>query len=368
MRATTVLLACSLVACDRAHEPLGSVEQPVIYGADDREEVVSLEADDPVREVGIAAVAAMVPTQQIQTVDGRVELTGPTLHDDRALCEGARFAEQPVVAHCSAVLVGDDLVLTAGHCAKLCSQTSIVFGVYYVDAGVLRQLASEDVFDCVDVVADTQVAGGVDVAWLRLDRPAGRRPVAPSFDSVDVGDALALVSFPAGVPMKVDLGGIVTHLGEGLFTTSHDAFQSSSGGPLLDERGRLVGILGAGAPDLTETPEGCYEPLVASSDPADGVERATSVERAWEELCDARTCVVEEAEDGCSMGSAPGSARCPSALLLALLWMRRSRRHTNEIPTPIAAAITLTMMSFIASLCCFFSSSPSRCPGGENRR
>jgi hypothetical protein len=329
MRWAILFLAGPLVACDRAWENLGSVEQPVIYGADDRVEIVSLEADDPVREVGIAAVAAMVPRDRISPVDGRIELAGPSWGDDRALCEGVRFADQPVVAHCSAVLMGDDLVLTAGHCAKLCSQTRIVFGAFYDASGLLHDLASGDVFDCVDVVLDTQVAGGVDFAWLRLDRPTGRLPATPSSAPVRIGEALALVGFPGGVPMKADFGGTVTSLGEGIFTTSHDAFESSSGGPLLDKLGRVVGVLGAGAPDLIETAEGCYEPLVASADPAHGIERSTSVDRALRELCERATCASEDGPHGCSIGSAPASGRWQFVVWIAALFARRGRRNAR---------------------------------------
>jgi hypothetical protein len=333
MRLALVPVVCCLIACGHPSERIGSAEQPVIYGADDRVEIASLHPDDPIRATGVAQVAAMVPSNQVHSIDDVVNLSGPTWADDRELCDGVAFADQPVLAHCTAVLLGDDLVLTAGHCAKLCSSSKIVFGVYYDEPGALHPIASSDVYDCADVIVDTW-SPGVDFAWLRLDRAVSgaERPATARLSPPPPGEALALVSFPGGIPMKADLGGCVTTPGEGIFYTSHDAFQSSSGAPLLDELGQVVGVLAGGAPDLVATPEGCNEPLVIDSD--DGVERATIFANALRGLCEPIAsdplCAAhgydgppDEAVGGCSL-AADSESRSHGWLLIAS-WLACAR-------------------------------------------
>jgi hypothetical protein len=292
------IVACACAGVDDAAEPVADTAQPAIYGDDDRVEVFALDAVDPARAVALDAVAAMVPAAQLRIEQAAVSVDGPSFGDAHALCEGVRFAEQPVIAACSAVLVDDDLVLTAGHCARLCSVSRIVFGLHYDAPAALRAIMPEDVFDCVDVVADQIAADGVDVAWLRLDRPVGpeRRPAQLRLDSPRVDEPLTLLGFPMGIPMKADAGGGVTRVDGDVFFTTHDAFEGSSGGPLLDAAGEVIGVLGGGAADLVTTAEGCAVPLRLP--PAPGDERSTVVTRALEELC-----AAEPHEPLCCTGS-----------------------------------------------------------------
>ena len=224
----------------------------VIYGDDDRVEIADLD-DDEIRAAA-ARVAALVVDEPMQSWG-----------EEQQLCDSVRFAEQPVVARCGAVLMDADLVLTAGHCARMCSLSRIVFG-------------DDDSYACTDVVAD-HIADDVDFAWLRLDRPVlGIEPALARREPASIGESLTLLSFPGGIPMKADQGGVVTSRGEASFRTNHDAFAGSSGGPLLDATGAVVGILGGGAPDFVETPAGCFEPFVIDAD--DGLERATDTATA----------------------------------------------------------------------------------------
>jgi len=346
----SLLLAPALAACGPGDESLGVARQRAIYGADDRVEVRSLDEADPARAVAFEAVAALVPLAQLRKTESGVNITGPTWAEERNLCDDVRFAQQPVVARCSAVLVDDDLVLTAGHCARLCSVTRIVFGVLYESPSTLRPLTDDDVFACVDVVADETTGDGVDFAWLRLDRPVGpaRRPVALRLVPPSPGESLALIGFPAGVPMKADHGGVVTGAGDGVFFTSHDAFHSSSGGPLLDDAGRLIGILGGGAPDLVLTARGCNAPVDATS--LGGVERSTAIAPALARLCGSAPCdplCRHEAEarncdgtgegadqrEGCTVDGTAGHRRQgPSAWLAVFAGLAVERRRRRQDP------------------------------------
>lgn len=339
--AGALLSSCLAFACSEAPAPLGTGAQPIVYGDDDRSEVFTLQEAEPAYDVATRSVLAMVPRGNIVEVGGHVELKGPTWMEDRGLCPGVRFGEQPAFAACSAVLVDDDLVLTAAHCALLCSESRLVFGAYYDAPDHLHSIDASDVFDCVDVLADTKT-GSLDFAWLRLDRPVGpeREPARLRSTRPTVGERLTLVGFPSGIPMKVDAGGIVSDVSDGVFHTSNDAFEGSSGSPLLDELGRVTGILAGGARDLALTGDGCYAPTTVDGS-APGMERASSAGAALAALCDETTDTSLCPRDGeggpaespgaCSFGpiTPSGSKAWPGVLVLCLSGRRRRRARRN---------------------------------------
>jgi hypothetical protein len=327
-------LACSLlVACDDEPAPLASEAQPIVYGEDDRVEVFAVDPDDPAAGLARRSVVAMVPRDRLVEHGGRLELTGPTWTEDRDLCPGVRFGDEPAIASCSAVLAGDDLVLTAGHCAALCASSKLVFGFYYDAPDALHPLEPSDVFDCVDVLADRHGEAD-DFAWLRLDRPAGpsHAPAPLRSEPPAAGEHVTLVGFPSGLPMKIDAGGSVSDAGGDLFHTSSDAFEGSSGSPLLDDDGLLLGVLGGGARDLEPTSDGCNVPVVADG-ATPGVERASNVAVALDALCDERPdeplCGADgdppAPSPGCSVEApaAPRGAMAPFVLALVLSFARR---------------------------------------------
>jgi hypothetical protein len=261
----------------------GIARDEVIYGDDDRVEMFELAPGEPTFEIGTSAVAAMVKHAAVKEQGEEVWLDGPAWGDEQGLCADVRFGAQPVAAACTAVAVTGDLVLTAGHCARLCSQTRFVFGWWYDGPGQLRRLTDDDIYDCVDVVVDEVDDTDVDYAWLRLDRPRAAGPtVTLRLDAPAPDEHVALVSFPSGIPMKGDRGGRVTATGDRVFTASLDAFGGSSGGPVLDDDGAVLGVLGGGAADLTLTEEGCVVPTVLSHG---GMERATTSSVALDGLC-----------------------------------------------------------------------------------
>lgn len=66
------------------------------------------------------------------------------------------------------------------------------------------RLDETNVYACADVVVDDVSESGVDYAFLRLDRPVetGATPAIPRVEPPELAEALTLVSFPGGIPMK----------------------------------------------------------------------------------------------------------------------------------------------------------------------
>lgn len=277
--------------------------RPVVYGVDDR--VDAWEIGDPswaalVRDASVVLVSA-------ENLDQRdpeaVQVLGTSLGRAYQLCADQRFVEQPSGGQCSGTLIAPDLVVTAGHCidAGSCAGTRMVFDYRYDAAGALAPIsAAEDVYACSAVVARA-LEGDRDFAVVRLDRPVvGRTParVRGSDEALGVGEAVTLIGYPSGIPVKYAPGGRVTSSGAPaleLFNATVDAFGGNSGSGVFNGAQEQVGILVRGATDYVQR-GGCF---VVNELPEEGVdgEGVVYIHQAVEALCQA----------------SPGEALCATA-------------------------------------------------------
>jgi len=180
----TSLAAMMLLGCADA----GVVAAPVVYGVDDRREVYQ-EPAGVHRTIAEISVAMQIGEGSLDTSDpDDVRVTYErTLGEAQELCAGERFAEQIEPGTCSATLIDDRHLLTAGHCvetAEDCDGASYpwLFGFAYESEGRLAPLSQDDVYYCTRTVAyrNDDVA---DYAVIELDdRWSGtrRRACAPA--------------------------------------------------------------------------------------------------------------------------------------------------------------------------------------------
>lgn len=184
------------------------------------------------------------------------------------LCRDARFFGQKSLASCSAVLVGPDLILTAGHCVQPgdptgCQQRVVVFD--YAAGRNEDIIPAVDVYHCVEIVyqhQDTRESGyGEDLALIKLDRVVvGRKPMKLAKQLPSKGELLKVIGYPWGIPQKVSEGHM---LGEGparlSFRHDVDTFSKSSGGPVLNAKGEVAGIMVRDlAPEEKTMPKGSH--------------------------------------------------------------------------------------------------------------
>jgi hypothetical protein len=241
-----------------APDASGRVE-PVIFGADDRVELYEV-SDEALREAVTHAVPAMIRSSRVN-VDadtGSVTFDVVPLGPSHDLCAGEAHFDQPTAPSCSATLIDDDLVLTAGHCVDgwACAEQRFVFGWYYDSAGMLHARSASDVYACAEVVV-TEYTRDNDYAIVRLDRPAAGPPMAVRMTPVVVNEPVSLAGYPFGLPMKVVEDGVVTATASrSRFYARLDAHPGNSGSGVYDAELRVVG-------DLTNGP---VEALVADGD------------------------------------------------------------------------------------------------------
>ena len=201
------------------------------------------------------------------------------------LCPSEPFYYQPV-GHgfiCSGVLVGDDIVLTAGHCIendKACAEARFVFGFAVKDAGVetATTVPAGEVYSCKRIIkrefsnpvlnvaislVQRELQAEPDYALLQLNRKVlGHKPLAISRGLQPVKDEdVFVIGHPYGLPLKIAGNAKIRNADHAnFFTTDLDAFHGNSGSPVFNAKTRLIeGIISRGETDLVKTSDGCMK-------------------------------------------------------------------------------------------------------------
>jgi hypothetical protein len=268
-----------------------------IYGNDDRMDWGKI-GDRRVKAVAAASVALFNNFGNYRLVEEeneKLRLLANTLEDEHRLCPGQRFLKQWSGAFCSGVLVGEDVVATAGHCiaevahtssAVPLSDTRFVFGYTASD----QQDPGRSLFDKKQVFAARELIGGKklpngeDWALVRLDRPVPKEIAEPvkkiRKTKIEDGAPIFAVGYPNGVPLKFASGAEVRkNDSEIFFIANVDTFEGNSGsGVFSAATNELVGILTAGEIDYHRSKTAlCNEAYLCPRDGCSG-ERVTRIE------------------------------------------------------------------------------------------
>jgi hypothetical protein len=252
MVAATFVLGASSLGFGKTH---------VIYGEDDRRDL--FDSKNNPRLVELARSTAIVVKKsdlKPATAAGKFTLPMETFGESQNLCREEPFYDQPTPGFCSAFLVGDDLLVTAGHCITsqtACDGTGFVFDFGYDYQGKdLGTIESEDVYYCKTLIKREQDGGlGKDYAVVRLDRPVlGREPVTlRRSGSVNPGSSVAVIGHPSGLPTKITDGAKVRSNDGKLpyFVANLDTYGGNSGSAVFNtQTWDVEGILVRGETDF----------------------------------------------------------------------------------------------------------------------
>ncbi len=236
-----------------------------VYGRDDRVEL--FEASWQERQLADSVVSMWESKNVLEDRrTGSFSLNTMNIGETLALCPGERFREQGIGAFCTGALVGEDLIMTAGHCVPAqaaCDGMKIVFGYAIAAPGASApaSIGAADVYSCKRILTRAETNNGPDYALIRLDRKvSGRRPLGINrTGNLKEGSKVLVIGHPIGLPLKIAGSAAVRYVSpRGYFVTDLDTFGGNSGSPVFNAAtGLIEGILVRGGRDFVTAPEGC---------------------------------------------------------------------------------------------------------------
>ncbi len=261
-----ILLAVCLFAVNAVANTSSSRRTRIVYGQDNRVDIVNVH-DARITKLA-KAVAGRVfkysyeeatrfePFSKDISFSDVLRLSDP---DSMNVCKSERFAYQPTVADCTGFLVGENLLVTAGHCMLMmgtsveyqvtsaCENNSWMFD-YQVDSKGkvdLKAVKSENLYDCKQVIYGKYTVDE-DFALVELTKKVtNREPLTLNkTGSIQAGTKLFVMGHPSGLPLKYSDGARVFEVENNYFTTNLDTFGGNSGSPVFNAKTLAVeGIL-----------------------------------------------------------------------------------------------------------------------------
>lgn len=259
--------------------------EKVIYGDDNRLDVY--ESPNPLFKKIAISTAAMIPDSSLEATKDFVTIKSGTLEGD-GICSDARFAKQQTAAMCSGFLVGQDLLLTAGHCIQSmddCNSNSWVFEYSNTTSEKsVFKINKKDIYKCTQIIARAFDDGtDNDFALVKLDRLTDREalPFRKS-GKISSSAGLVVIGHPSGLPTKIADGAFVrSNKNRYYFQANLDTFGGNSGSAVLDtSTGMVEGILVRGERDyVLDSTSNCYRPKVCAMNECRGedVTRITNI-------------------------------------------------------------------------------------------
>lgn len=262
----------------------------IIYGDDDRQDYSDSSAD---MQKLADSVVSIWDKDYMKSQNGQTFLFTVPFEKGVGLCPGEVFGQQPIGAFCSGTLVGDDLILTAGHCITdeaSCAKARFVFGFNDKAAANAKLVDQEnqisvvpvkdsDVYSCSSIVKRNlgkQHNGTVGMIWdyimykhdrvapdyalIKLDRKVkGHTPLpVERTKNLNEGDSIFVIGHPVGLPVKVAGGATIrNNKPKNFYLTDLDTFGGNSGSAVFSSAtNKIVGILVRGSTDFVDAPDG----------------------------------------------------------------------------------------------------------------
>jgi Trypsin-like peptidase domain len=223
------------------------------YGNDDRQDIFQLVGENL---ADADSVVTLFPDYQVNDFgDGTSALLTVNYGEDCNLCPSERFREQPSRSFCSGVLVGPDVIATAGHCINgeiELQNIRFVFGYRMRDEATTELVINNsDIYSGAEVIAwQVDDNAGSDWALIWLNRTVVNHRIARVRESGTISDGqpVHIIGHPMGLPAKFAGGASVRdNRYRAVFVTNLDAYPGNSGSPVFNSTTHEVeGILVGG--------------------------------------------------------------------------------------------------------------------------
>ncbi|MCY6410522.1 serine protease [Acinetobacter sp. VNH17] len=232
---------------------------------------------------GIALIVR--PTNISEYTDISIKIKGMLLKDvvlnkeevkkgwdeEEKLCEGEPLRNMTVASGnaCTAFLISENQVMTAGHCVymmagttpnsgmserTLCERMNFVFGVRkarIIDGGF--EVLKSNQYKCGKIEKVVAREDGLDFAVIRLDRPVKNRTIFTLGNEEEMreGDDVFSLGHPRGGALSYTSGSVTSGYGDFKLKSNLDTFSGNSGSPVMNySTNEVIGILIQGRDDF----------------------------------------------------------------------------------------------------------------------
>lgn len=214
-------------------------------------------------------VAILAPNNFFEIKGNKVTLKMDSLENNAYVCQNnpwKNYRSFPV--SCTGFLIAPDIMVTAGHCmvnfgevenmkTPQCEGFTFLFDVHFQNGNVRKEIDLSSVAECETVIKarhvseptrDGKINFNEDYAIIKLKKPMRREFFQVSKTKPKVQDKVSFYGYPLGTGLfKGD--GKVLSLHPHYFRTNLDAFPGHSGSPVLDQKGKVIGLLVRGYPE-----------------------------------------------------------------------------------------------------------------------
>jgi len=227
----------------------------VIYGLDNR---VAIEKAPTFWQDRASNVGALIRSNKLK---GAQALVSQNNGETNSLCRDEKFYREPVISECSGFLIAPDTLVTAGHCYRgmdypyandeqaVCNDFVWSFDYTEVEFDSKRRVNVKEVYRCKEVVK-VEFDFASDFAVIKLERPVSGRVGLKTTDLSTQG-SLTLIGHPGGLPKKISSGGNILkeEPGSNIIYGAINSFHGSSGSPVFNEAGEVLGLVISGKED-----------------------------------------------------------------------------------------------------------------------
>lgn len=192
------------------------------------------------------ATATQLSRRYITTEENRTSYPTGKLQNQ---CPGEKFANEPTLGGCSGFLIGENILVAAGHCkdyqANGCQDDAWLFNHFAKASDKKQVLKKSNIYYCKKILDFKHDSEG-DFVVMELDRKVlGVTPLEMDLkDQGQKGDPVAVLGYPLGRSFTYTPGGRVQSKDQNYLRVDSDAFKNNSGSALVNLRtGKVEGIL-----------------------------------------------------------------------------------------------------------------------------
>lgn len=262
-------------------------ETKVLAGDDNRKDY--FDATEAEQTLADATVILTDKSELTQQPDGSYKLdVNPFRRNDFPPCGGERFANQKTGGWCSGFMVGEDIIVTAGHCGETeadIQSTAYVFGFRVEKEGGsgTTSFTQDQVYFGRELIAHDLSDKG-DFAIVRVDRVITANNAAPlkvrEMGRVGLNENVGVIGYPSGLPVKIAFGKktVVLRHEDPWLISNLDTYGGNSGSPVFSKNGLVEGILVRGVRDYDiDSQEQCFRSnRIENEDGSEAVTQASA--------------------------------------------------------------------------------------------